>query len=61
MQSWEKKQLNDKKEKKKEKKEEVLRPVIHSIFTTNYRGLVVIGSNLNLPLKLLFSPTNNNS
>ena len=29
-------------------------------FTTNYRWLVVIGSNLNLILRLLFYPNNNN-
>ena len=32
----------------------------YNIFTTNYRWLVVIGSNLNLILKLLFCPNNNN-
>ena len=31
-----------------------------NIFTANYKWLVVIGSNLNLPPKLLFYPTNNN-
>ena len=34
---------------------------IHNIFTTNHSLLVVIDSNLNLSLKLLFYPTNNNS
>ena len=29
---------------------------IHNIFTTNYRWLVVIGSNLNLTLTLIFCP-----
>ena len=29
-------------------------------FTTNYRWLVVIGSNLNLTLRLLFCPNNKN-
>ena len=33
---------------------------VYNIFTTNYRWLVVIGYNLNLPLKWLFCPTNNN-
>ena len=33
---------------------------VHNIFTINHRWLVVISSNLNLPLKLLFYPTNNN-
>ena len=31
-----------------------------TFFTTNYRWLVVIGSNLNLILRLLFCPNNNN-
>ena len=31
-----------------------------TFFTTNYRRLVVIGSNLNLTLRLLFCPNNNN-
>ena len=31
-----------------------------TFFTTNYRWLVVIGSNLNLTLRLLFCPNNNN-
>ena len=31
-----------------------------TFFTTNYRWLVVIGSNLNLILRLLFCPYNNN-
>ena len=31
-----------------------------TFFTTNYRWLVVIGSNLNTTLKLLFCPNNNN-
>ena len=31
-----------------------------TFFTTNYRRLVVIGSNLNLILRLLFCPNNNN-
>ena len=34
---------------------------INNIFIINYRQLVVIGSNLNLLLKLVFCPTNNNS
>ena len=29
-------------------------------FTTNYKWLVVIGSNLNLTLRLLFCPNNKN-
>ena len=34
---------------------EVLRPQhFHNIFTTNRKWLVIIGSNLNLPLKLIF-------
>ena len=33
---------------------------VHNIFTTNHRWLVVIGSNLNLTLRLLFCPNNNN-
>ena len=33
---------------------------VHKIFTTFHRWLEVIGSNLNLLLKLLFYPTNNN-
>ena len=32
----------------------------HNIFTTNYKQLVVIGLNLNLTLRLLFCPNNNN-
>ena len=43
---------------------EVLRPQhFYNIFTTNHRWSVVIGSNLNLTLRLLFTPTittNNN-
>ena len=31
-----------------------------TFFTTNYKWLVVIGSNLNLTLRLLFGPNNNN-
>ena len=31
-----------------------------TFFTTNYRRLIVIGSNLNLTLRLLFCPNNNN-
>ena len=31
-----------------------------TFFTTNYKWLVIIGSNLNLTLKLLFFPNNNN-
>ena len=31
-----------------------------TFFTTNYKWLVVIGSNLNLTLRLLFYPNNNN-
>ena len=30
---------------------------IHNIFTTNHEWLVIIGSNLNLALRLLFNPT----
>ena len=40
-----------------------LRCYVHNIFTTNYRWLIIIGSNLNLTLKLfLYSiiTTNNN-
>ena len=33
---------------------------IHNIFTTNHRWLVVISSNLNLTLRLLFYSNNNN-
>ena len=33
---------------------------VHNIFTTNHRWLVAIGSNLNLTLRLLFYPNNNN-
>ena len=33
---------------------------IHNIFATNHRWFVVIGSNLNLTLTLLFFPNNNN-
>ena len=33
---------------------------VYNIFTTNYRWLVVIGSNLNLTLRLLFYLNNNN-
>ena len=33
---------------------------IYNIFTTNYRWLVVIGSNFKLTLRLLFCPNNNN-
>ena len=39
----------------------MLRPQhFHNIFTINHKRLVGIGSNLNLSLKLLFYPTNNN-
>ena len=34
--------------------------IFYNIFTTNHRLLVVIGSNLNLTLRLLFYPNNNN-
>ena len=45
--------------KMKEKK--MLRPqYFYIIFTTNYRWLVVISSNLNLTLRLPFWPNNNN-
>ena len=38
-----------------------LRPQhFHNIFIINHRLLIIISSNLNLPLKLLFYPTNNN-
>ena len=38
-----------------------LRPQhFYIIFTTNYRRLVIIGSNLNLTLRLCFCPKNNN-
>ena len=48
-------------EGKKEKEKEVLRPQhLYNIFTTNYRWLVVIDSNLYLTLRLLFCPNNNN-
>ena len=44
-----------------EKKKEMLRPqYFYNVFTTNYRWLVVIGSNLNLTLRLHFFPNNNN-
>ena len=56
-----------KKEKKKRimatklpKMEEKKDATSTTFFTTNYRWLVVIGSNLNLTLKLLFYPNNNN-
>ena len=40
---------------------EVLRPqYFYNIFTTNHKWLVVIGSNLNLTLILIFYPNNNN-
>ena len=32
----------------------------HNIFITNHSWLVIVGYNLNLSLKLLFCPTNNN-
>ena len=35
----------------------VREPYFYSIFTINYRWLVVIGSNLKLTLRLLFAPT----
>ena len=62
-QSFEKKNLNEK--KKPRVKWNVKRDVLHpqyfyNIFTTNHKWLVVIGSNLNLTLKLLFYPNNNN-
>ena len=41
-----------------DKKEE--RCYVNNIFTTNHKWLVVIGSNLNLILRLLFCPNNNN-
>ena len=63
-------------EKKKRKKEKKKRRIVATklpkmegkkkyamsttFFTTNYRRLVVIGSNLNLTLRLLFCPNNNN-
>ena len=34
---------------------------VYNIFTINHRYLVVISSNLNLPLNLCICPTNNNS
>ena len=37
-----------------------MRGYLHNIFTKNYRPLVVIGSNLNLTLRLLFCPNSNN-
>ena len=44
-----------------EGKKKILRPQhFYIIFTTNYRWLVVIGSNLNLTLRLRFCPNNNN-
>ena len=40
---------------------EMLRPqYFYNIFTTNYRWLVIISSNLNLTLRLLFYPNSNN-
>ena len=40
---------------------EMLHPqYFYNIFTINHRWLVVIGSNLNLTLRLLFCPNNNN-
>jgi len=41
------------------------REILHSqyfynIFTTKHKQLVVIGSNLNLPLRIFFCPKNNN-
>ena len=33
---------------------------VHNIFTTNHKWLVIIGLNLNLPLKLFFYPISNN-
>ena len=62
----------EKKEKKWKKKRIILATKLPKIegkkkdamsttfFTTNYRRLVVIGSNLNLTLRLLFCPNNNN-
>ena len=48
-------------EGKKKKKKEMLCPQhFYNIFTTNYKWLVVIGSNLNLILRLRFCPNNNN-
>ena len=42
-------------QKKKEKKKKMLRlRQFYNIFTTNHEWLVIIGSNLNLALKLLF-------
>ena len=35
-------------------------PMFTTFFTINYRWLVVIDSNLNLTLRLLFCPNNNN-
>ena len=42
------------------KKEVLYLQYFYYIFTTNHRWLVVIDSNLNLPLRLLFFPNNNN-
>ena len=45
----------------KEREREMLRlQHFYNISTTNYKWLVVIGSNLKLTLKLLFCPNNNN-
>ena len=42
-------------------KKKVLCPqYFYNIFTTNHKWLVVISSNLNLTLKLLFESNNNN-
>ena len=55
---WRKK--GKKKRKQKKEKRIVLRSFekvkcyVHNIFTTNYGWLVIIGSKLNLALKLLF-------
>ena len=40
--------------------EKIKRCYVHNIFITNYQWSVVIGSNLNLTLRLLFCPNNNN-
>ena len=44
----------------RERERERERCYVHNIFITNYRWLVVIGSNLKLTLWLLFCPNNNN-
>ena len=45
--------------KNKKERKKIERCYVHNIFITNDWWLVVIGSNLNLTLKLLFYPNNN--